>query len=340
MGQLFAEMFGKAREGFCLRPEAPQGCDDKIIRAHTVQKQGGLKAIAEDQHVLSLKDGIRSLRGPGKLIEPERMGVNSASTVMGFCGRHDTELFRPIEHGDVVLDDRAMLLLAFRAVSYEMFNKIIASRWAEIQRECDRGLPFEHQARAQQVIHYTLMGTMLAIEDTKGWKRRYDRAYFEKDYSNFWYHAVVFNQALPFVSCGGVMPEYDFNGRVSQSFGGRVSEMEHIAFNLTSFGGKSVAVFGWLGPVGGVAEAFVRSFAKLRQDDIANALLRFIFEHVENSFFRPSWWNAMPEAIRAALLARMKNGTLSGERSPFGLCFDGNDYLPGCSVEQTISRMP
>jgi SEC-C motif len=48
-------------DGVCLHPTAPSGCAPKIIRAHTVQKGGGLKYIAENGKVLSPKDEILRL---------------------------------------------------------------------------------------------------------------------------------------------------------------------------------------------------------------------------------------------------------------------------------------
>ena len=43
------------KTGVCLHPASPVGCTPKIISAHTVQKGGGLKYIADNNHVLSLK---------------------------------------------------------------------------------------------------------------------------------------------------------------------------------------------------------------------------------------------------------------------------------------------
>ena len=47
-GKIMAEMFDMVIDGLCLHPDAPSGCRDRIIRARTVQKQGGLKATHPD----------------------------------------------------------------------------------------------------------------------------------------------------------------------------------------------------------------------------------------------------------------------------------------------------
>ena len=42
-------------EGKCLHPHASDKSCSSVIRAHTIQRGGGLKTIAEDYHVLSVK---------------------------------------------------------------------------------------------------------------------------------------------------------------------------------------------------------------------------------------------------------------------------------------------
>lgn len=339
-GKIIAEMFDMANDGLCLHPDAPSGCGDRIIRAHTVQKQGGLKAIAENGHVLSLKDRVRRLQPSEPLLQPVSVGVTSASTFMGFCNRHDTELFRPVEHGDVLLDDRTMMLLGFRAFAYEHFAKLTAVRWIDVQRQADQGRPFEQQARIQQMLHHMHVGNRLAVEDGRYWKPHYDDGLRREDYSGFWYHAVLFDRQLPFASSGGALPEYDFRGRPCQTLLERSEDLSQVVFNLTSYAGKSLAMFGWMGAPDRAARRFVQSFATISAEGQADALLRFIFEHIENSFFRPSWWASLPEDEQAQLLARCRNGGPDADRSPFALADDRIRRFPGIAVERTLSRLP
>jgi hypothetical protein len=329
--KLLSDMFAKAREGICLHPNAPDQCSDKIIRAHTVQRKGGLSKIAENSHVLSLKDGIPKTKSEEGITQPVLVGLRSASTFMGFCDRHDGAMFRPVEHGNVELNQETAFLLSFRAVAYEMFAKLAAERWSEVQRECDRGLSFNLQVRAQTIIHWTLLGTRKAIQDTSQWKAEYDKAYNEHNYSRFHYAAVMFDEILPFAVCGGVMPEFGFDGQKLQFLGRSIEEMEHIAFNVSVIEGRTVGVFGWLGEDNGFSRRFAESFLQLPEIEMADALLRFAFEHVENLFVKPSWWEAVPLQTRNGLLKRIKNGTMSADRTADCLMPEGNrlfDVLP------------
>ena len=98
IGKLIAEQRAEMLRGYCLHPQASaNNCSGKIIRAHTVQRKGGLIAIAEDGHVISPKHGMEDIfRNDGKLV-PRALGVREASTFAGFCSTHDDQLFSPIE---------------------------------------------------------------------------------------------------------------------------------------------------------------------------------------------------------------------------------------------------
>ena len=115
-------MYGEFQKGYCSYPEAsPETCG-RIVRAHTVQRRGGLHAIAENGHVLSAKTGFQSLFRSG-VFSPSEVGVRSASTFMGFCDTHDNSMFKSVETVPVELTPECCFLLGFRAISYELFQK-------------------------------------------------------------------------------------------------------------------------------------------------------------------------------------------------------------------------
>lgn len=107
----------------------------------------------------------------------------------------------------------------------------------------------------------------------------------------------------------------------------RTDELEALTVNVTSFEGNTVVIFGWLGKTGGAADAFVRSFAAIDPIYAADRVLCFLFEHIENTFLNPGWWQALPEAQRAGLLARMGNGTIHGVRPQGCLLPNGQSTL-------------
>ena len=59
--------------GYCVHPDAGTGtCSAGPTEAHTIQKEGGLRAIAENEHVILSKKGAFSIaRNDGRII-PQR----------------------------------------------------------------------------------------------------------------------------------------------------------------------------------------------------------------------------------------------------------------------------
>ena len=296
--------------GNCLHPQANAAtCSPNIIRAHSVQRKGGLAAIAEDGHVISPKRGVEDIfKNDGKIV-PRRQGVNDASTFQGFCGAHDEQLFSPIEKFSITLSKQAAFLLSYRAICYEMFTKDAALHATEIQRQADKGQPFEMQCETQQYLHMFREGVKRGIKDLETWKGKYDAAFLTGDYDEFLFYGMRFSTALPIVACGAFHPEFDFKGKNLQIITRGESEFEHLCFNLTVVGGKSMAVLGWTGGRQGPAEQFIDSFKALPKDTMANAAFHIACEHLENTYFRPSWWEAQTISAKEYLMRRFRSGT-------------------------------
>lgn len=72
--------------------------------------------------------------------------------------------------------------------------------------------------------------------------------------------------------------------------------------------GQTFVVFAWLERASGAAEHFVRSFSALPDASKANMCLHLACEHLENTYFRPSWWNSIDSESRQNLTERMRSG--------------------------------
>jgi hypothetical protein len=101
-----------------------------------------LAAIAEDGHVISTRSGFERLRYNQRQFTPAKVRINEASTFLGFCGRHDSEMFRSVEHGTIALTSETAFLLSFKALAHEALQKEAALRNIETLRNLDKGKPF------------------------------------------------------------------------------------------------------------------------------------------------------------------------------------------------------
>jgi hypothetical protein len=309
------ELREKLREGRCVHPDAGSGaCSGEAISAHTIQRNGGLSAIAELGHVISIKTAFEDLHKNSGAFIPRLVGVRSASTFRGFCNLHDTTMFSPVEAGEKRLNSENCFLLSFRALAYELVIKQAAIDSLPLLRDNDKGRPFEEQVAIQEQLNALEAGYRLSLDYLERWKLRYDAIYLSRDFRAHKTRAVAFDGILPVAACGAFMPEFDFEGRHLQKLDVGPANQEQVTFNLTVFDGRSVAVLGWVGEQGGPAAEFAGSFAEAAKVNGADAAARLAFEYVENTYMRPSWWEGLPLAPRSKAISHMHSGTPFGPR--------------------------
>ena len=263
------------------------------------------------------------------------MGINRASTFLGFCGLHDYEMFKSVENGSIVLTSETAFLLSFRAVAYETLQKEAALRNIDILRDFDKGKPFWQQCEIQNYINMSAEGTKRGLDDLKRWKHEYDKAFLNHEFEKYQFYCVAFAETLPVVACGAFYPEFDFRGQPLQRIGRGDASFEHITFNLTVINGHGVAALGWIAGDEGPAASFASSFAAIPSRQKASAAVRLAFEYLENTFLRPTWWQSMSELRRDVVLRHAASGLGHGpERTPVSLQDDGFAFWKADVVEE------
>ncbi len=281
--ELEAAMLANLRDGYCAHPERQQ-CSAKIIKAHTVQRNGGLAAIAEDGHVLSVIPSMKMLRETNGKPQPSLIGLGKASVFPGFCGFHDDGVFKPVEGETLALDANTAFLFAYRALAYESFQKEKALRTNDLQRESDKGRPFEEQVAIQKYLHAYREGLLLGQKDSRRWKKQFDQRLISGSRDGFHFFAVRFDRVLPIVACGGLHPQFDFARLPLQILGRGGADFEHMTVTITAFKGQTIVVFGWIGATDGPAADLARSFRKVQRDRKADALVRLCMAYMRTRF--------------------------------------------------------
>jgi hypothetical protein len=314
-------------QGYCSYPKlAGDECSPGVSGTHTIQRRGGLTAIAEAGHVLGVKASFKAMIEHEGKPPPRRVGVGQASVFPGFCNKHDTATFRPIEGKSVALDRTAAFLFSYRAIAYERFAKEAQLKNLAIQKDADRGLTLPQQELIQRKLDALEWGVKLGMQDVDGWKADYDARLLSGDLDRFYFHAVKFDRVLPVVACGAFHPDFDLRGEVLQRLARRPFEFEHLALCITAYTDQTVAFFGWIGNSDGPAATFVNSFETLPNDRKADALVRIAFEQMENIYLKQTWWDHLPQADQTALMQRVWSGTPDCPRKPECLVDRGTGY--------------
>lgn len=178
-------------------------------------------------------------------LTPQKTGINSASTYNGFCGPHDTALFRPIETNAVPLTPQTAFLSLFRAVAYENFSKRAEFACAEAMRVGDAGRSLHDQIDWQNFIAAWRAGIEIAIREIGAFKADLDRRYFEEDFSGICALETTFDSVLPIAVSCAFHPEFDLQGQRLQSLAHL--DLAYVTLNTSVRDGRTVVTFAWLG---------------------------------------------------------------------------------------------
>ncbi|MEG0697350.1 MAG: hypothetical protein RR447_09455 [Algoriella sp.] len=99
------------------------GCNEKSIKSHTLQKNGILKNISNQNHLAQFSSKSMLIQSETNF-ELKKIGVNEAYTFPGFCKKHDSDIFSHIEKGEIDFNDRKThVLFAYRAICQEIYRK-------------------------------------------------------------------------------------------------------------------------------------------------------------------------------------------------------------------------
>jgi len=105
----------------CLEPAMT--CDEKPIRAHSIQNSHVLDRLQANGHVIMPR--VKLWRDKAPTVEFEKVGRNEASTFTGLCSKHDTELFKTIDNDPFdPNNEEHKRLLAYRSVMHELHTQL------------------------------------------------------------------------------------------------------------------------------------------------------------------------------------------------------------------------
>lgn len=304
-----SEVIGQFKKRFskkyCLHPEAGDDiCAGDIVRAHTIQR-AGLEKIASGGHVYGMPKHFGTLMANNGRLTFRRMGIKKASTFTGFCNRHDTETFAPIENEPFQVCQEHLFLLGYRALCYEIFTKQASIELEPVLRDMDRGRPFRYQVALQQFVTAFVHSAKIGRRDQLLVKKRYDRILQSKDFSEVRYYVLELED-LPDVMCSGcIYPSFDFHGNTLQDLGDPSRNLENISLSIIpNDRSGGIAAFAWIGEGNGACEALIRSLDSYESHAVGHAIIRFVFEFLENKFFRIEWWDGLGSDVQDRLKKR------------------------------------
>lgn len=301
-GQIDHRFLKHFRRGRCLHPSSEE-CRGRPIRAHSIQRSESLAEIAENGHILQYSMSFRSLDTLMKhgFVSPKRIGIGKANTFMGFCEKHDSQLFEPIERNRIRPTAEQACLLAFRATARELLTKENARNSLELMNELERDRPPNEKRAIEQYKLVHKVGMELGIRDLLAQIEYLKVSILDRSFEDIAYLSFQINK-IPEVMCSSVFQvDYDYDRNQLQDLAERDDPCEWMAVNILSHRGNGIVLLTWPKSFL-VSKQFIGSL--LRQPDIPNSIIRLVFDYVENHAFSPTWWDSLSVLKKKCLCRR------------------------------------
>jgi len=307
-GVIHKQINGFYSQKYCSVPSSMSTeCSGKIIKAHSISKSSSLKEIAHNGHVLTTFKGAIDFDN-GLKINPKKIGIQKASTFTGFCAYHDKALFQPIEDEAFVISEGNCFLIAYRAISREIFVKERSSGVFDLLKDLDKGKSIDQQL-AMQSEHKRLTGNNdLSACDLKYIKSKLDIMLNKNEQQ---LNHVVFTLSEPpkVMTSAAVGLTFDFQGGELQSISQDPNIIpSYVIINSFSSNGVGYICLSWIEEHNTVASNFIGSLKKT--SSIGASLLAFIFTSLENNYLSENWWSSLELSQKDYLMGLYSQGVM------------------------------
>lgn len=265
-------------------------CSDKIIGAHSIQNNGVLDKIANNNHVyfLDMEFDEQSLLPKLKF---QLIGKNKASKFLGFCKYHDKEYFSIIEDNEYEGTAEQNYWFAFRACCFELHRKY---RLEKSQRSLFQMYP---EATRNPQIVTNFHSNKLNIRDSEYEYSRFKKIYEEKDFEQLdsFVKVVPFKVGFTATTAVGVIVDIEGKQAVDIYDYDEKKFVPSIYISVIPKENESIIIVSRFNE----DTCYKELIDSLRRNSDEEALFKYITfclaEYSENVYFSPEVIDCLPE---------------------------------------------
>lgn len=294
--------FGETRSRrMCLCPPCLLiGCSQQIVKAHTVQRSRALAAISEDHEVLTL------IPSPGRAMiegidpfEPYEVATKQASVMSAFCAHHDKEFFSCVEDEPIAPTPQQAFFFHYRAECRELYAKL--AHFDETDFIGTVGPQLRGDAKFTRDAHHAWekAGVEMGLHDIKRAKAELDALLLSRSFHMVRYLWLRFICRPAIAAAGSTFPEMDFGGNQLQDLSDPRLHPASVSFTCIPVEGGMGALLAWAPSADFAALRLAASLLAIPDEYKADAILRFGFTHIENTYMKKSWWKSLSAASRS-----------------------------------------
>jgi len=266
----------------------------------------GLAQIASNNHVYGYAPDVFAIDREHGQLTPKLIGVREASTFSGFCGTHDTELFRAVETEPFTGELAQVGLLSFRCVAHELWEKRVKQRTHAVYRQVlvERQMLNRHTEYELAIMEEADRLDLARVEEVKA---EFDRMVTTRNWAGLSGVILWRDKVPPVLAAGATYPQYDFAGEELQTFQPD-TRVDTLAVSAVGVGGRTGAIVLAAPRAQNAGIELIDSLVNLLEAEIAEAAIRLIFEHVENHYMSPDWWNSLQPIEKQTVLIHTNSG--------------------------------
>lgn len=303
-----------SKEGRCLHYQSGDRCNE-IIKAHSIQNNGVLSKIANEKKVIySLSKNMSDFEKNDGNLGFRKYSIHKFSIFRGFCGKHDNDLFKPIDTSYFKSTNQQQIFLyAYRSLAKELFDKENA-----LNMFVDMIEDVKDNIGLSKHISSYIDGTKNSLNSLNVQKKIYDDVLKNKMYDDMRYVSFNSTDKLFMVFSNILYPEYDFMGNTIQDLSNTNTDN---TFDLITFCSAPTEngwsfVFSWHKSSDNSCLPFIQSLKeRLKQGDyLSDLLFKFILLNSENFAFSPTWWESLSNDIQKEIsqaISNMMNPTMA-----------------------------
>ncbi len=335
MSQYFMKRKQYQIKGRCLHYEAGERCNE-FINAHSIQKKGMLTIIANNGQVYGLSSNYNALKRNKGKFSYQRIGINKMSTFLGFCKKHDNELFEPIDNFPLIPTDQQIFLYGYRSLCRELFVKENSLNLVESQLK-----ESQNQKAMNELLSNLKKGNAFGLKNLKMHKSKYDDSLRNKQYTNIKYVLFKSYQKPNMAFSGIFSPDYDFIGRRLQNLADQSIEMELITFCSAPMDSGWGFLFSWHESSSKVCVSFMKSLATAMHEkgNLEDFLFRLVISCCENHAISPSWWENLLSVHQEQILEKISRVADVFVRTSNSYLMEGLEGISGWKFDSVISNI-
>lgn len=277
----------------CMHPSSLE-CNGRRIKAHTIQRKGGLKHIVDDTNNVLMMP--RNIEGD----DPELIGWKEASTFYGFCSHHDSTIFKNIEVEEFKSSPEQCFLLYYRALSYELYQKEALVGILQKQKETlDNGLTLDQQINIQLTLFRNGQNFSRTVSELQEEKRDADNTLMHETYSGYSHLVIYFTGNFDLFTASHFHLAYDLSGNEIYDINDTSVFGEGASFSIVPVDDDMGAfVISWNKKYLH-AKTFVDRFLEVNSEIQLNLMHQLLFAQSENVCFSSDWWGSLDEVQKS-----------------------------------------